>query len=53
MPTNCTQRLADACNCLLLVAHFMRGLLGFWGDGGHLYGAANIVTVKTKLAGGF
>ncbi len=21
LPTNCTQRLADACNCLLLVAH--------------------------------
>jgi len=31
----------------------MRGLLGFWGDGGHLYGAVNIVTVKAKLAGGF
>ena len=27
---------------LHIIAHYMRGLLGFWGQGGHLYGAVDV-----------
>ena len=48
--SRCLQLLAFGCPS---VAHFMRGLLGFWGQGGHLYGAVDVRLGKAKLAGGF
>ena len=48
--SRCLQLLAFGCPS---VAHFMRGLLGFWGQGGHLYGAVDVRLGKAKLAVGF